>query len=152
MNIDTTININRKTLTRIDRAAAFRGVRREAIIAAICRIAGMRGRWLKGEWMRIRYQRRDALKDWVRPHVRFTSAEYAYFNDMRDVLKMSVSFFISYAVEHYLDEIIEKMVDDPDNYRIWNYAVTAFQIENVSGMILYWGIPPKFITGGGLLE
>lgn len=143
MYIDTTININRKTLERINRAAALLGTSREGIIASLFHFAGKRGRWRKGEWMRIQYQARNAGKDWIKPHMRFSPGEYSYYNDLKDVLKMSISFIIAYAVEHYLDEIMTVMKDKPDNYRHRNYIVTGFQIADVLGLIIYWGCPPE---------
>jgi hypothetical protein len=74
-------------------------------------------------------------------HVTLRGDEYEFFIDQRKVLKLSVSFIFAYAVEHYLDELMQLMKYECDNYQYRNYAIMNIVLDNVSCWLLCWGIP-----------
>ena len=61
---------------------------------------------------------------------------------------MSVSFILAFAVENYLDEILELLTKkknnkNTDNYLYKNYVLTKNMVDRVVCWKSYWGLPRK---------
>jgi hypothetical protein len=141
MNIATTLNVRRETLERFDDACRESGIKRRDLVSSLVNFAAgkMKGRY--AAWHGVRYQACGG--GWKRMHVALRGDEYEFFIDQRKVLKLSVSYIFGYAVEHYLDELLELMKCRCDNYQYRNYAIMNISIDNVSCWLLCWGIPPE---------
>lgn len=145
MFIDTTMNLDREVLARLDSAAEMLGVSRRHLVSSLLGFAPRRACAAAGASDRVRYQERRDKGKWYKLHVRLRKDEYEFFSDLRKVMKMSVSFIIAWAIEQYLEELSEQMKDDVDKYRYRNYAIMSKIIGNVTCLIIYWGIPPNLI-------
>lgn len=141
MIMHTTINISRDAREVIGKTSVMLGITRSALISSLAHYAGKKIRRYPGMGERVRYQSSRPEKEWSRLHLSLQKDEYEYCIDLRKVFKMSVSCFIAFAIEHYLDDLIRLMRERTDNYRYHNYAMMSFNIENVMCQVYYWGIP-----------
>lgn len=157
MYVDTTIIINFTLLDRIAHASYMSGISKNHLISSLMRRLSDDHKILVRSWTRVRYQERDPDRNWCRMHLSLRPDEYEFFLDMRKAFKCSVSCLVAYAIEKYLDQIINKIRQDPDNYRYKNYMIFRIIIDDVICWMYYWGIPrtlisnpQKFITQFGL--
>jgi len=91
----------------------------------------------------VLYQERRPKHKWKRVHLSLRRDEYEYCIDLRKVKKLSVSFIIAIAIEQFLDDLISKIENNPDNYRYRNYIIICKTVNNVTNINIYWGIPPE---------
>ncbi len=145
--LDTTIRIGREVADRIDRVCESRGLSRACLVSALVRRVSRRLRPLPEERVRVKYQCRRAKSEWRCVHLALRPDEYEFFGDTRKVFRLSVSCIVAYAVEHLLDELLEEMADDVDNYRYRNYLIARFMAGDVVCWIHCWGIPPQIALG-----
>ena len=146
MNIETTIHIHRNTLDMLERGAAITGRSRTLIIKMLMQRLMRDNQKMLQSHSRIRYQERDLKENWHRLHIVMSEYEYDYFLDMRKLYKMSVSLILAFAVRHYLDEVMNILLDKhqiTDNYLFRNYLLIKKIIDGVICWQIYWGIPRK---------
>jgi hypothetical protein len=143
MFIDTTLSTHINTMKKISDISRQTSLSRRFILS-----------WLLGKmaradtisavpWSRVRYQDRDRKEMWKRMHVMFSRAEYELLLDMRKAYKLSVSRIFGYAVEKYIDELLDKKDMNIDNYRFSCYVFTQFEMGGVICWAQYWGMPRK---------
>jgi hypothetical protein len=145
MLIETTININNKILQRVLNASGRLECPRRTIISWLLARLSEDSGMSPVSWSRIRYQERDAAKNWEDSHLYLTPVEYELFLDLKKVYKMSGSYLISYAINKYISELIKKNLEIADNYRFANYGLSCLVVKNIICWIQYWGIPPQLI-------
>lgn len=145
MSIETTMNIDRDVAARLDAAAARLGVTRRHLVSSLLGYAQRKPRDAEARGNRVRYQERREKSRWCTIHVSLRKDEYEFFIDLRKVMLLSVSFIIAWAIEQYLDELIFKMIKEPDNYRYRNYIIISTIVESVTCIVIYWGIPPNLL-------
>lgn len=141
--IETTVYMRREDLDILKDAAEKSGVAKKSLVSSLLNLLSRRERRICRAWERVRYQQRNGEGGWKRLHVKLRADEYEFSIDLRKVMKMSVSFLISYAINHYLKELLEMLAKNGDNYQYRNYAIMNIVEENVSCWILCWGIPPQ---------
>jgi len=146
MKIETTIHIDRKIGERLADAAVDAGVSVSFLVSGLMRMFGGREQHRVTAWKQVRYQERREKKRWRKMHLSLREDEYEYFIDTRKVFKLSVSFIVAEAIELYLDELLRKMIERPDNYRYRNYIFSRNIIENVICFTFYWGVPQNLLT------
>jgi len=146
MMVETTIRIGCEAAGRIAETCESRGIRRAVLVSALVRFASGRMRPLPEEWLRVKYQGRRGKQEWRCVHLSVRPDEYEFFGDMRKVQRLSVSFIVAYAVEHFLNEMLEMMGKDTDNYRYRNYLIAQFILGDVVCWVHCWGIPPGITT------
>jgi hypothetical protein len=146
MLIETTINIHIDILNRLSRAGQVSGYSKRDIISMLMRRYSFDNTRPPILWSRVKYQKRDVKGNWQRLHLVLNPDEYEYFLDLRKVLKLSVSGCIAYAVDKFLDEILNKIKKFSDNYRYKNYTFSGIIVDGIICWILYWGIPKHLIT------
>lgn len=145
MVTETTMCVRGETREKLQAASRAAGVSRNSLVSSLLKCASRRMKLERSSRGGIRYQERLEGAELGRMHLRLRCDEYEFFIDMRKVCKMSVSFLVAYAVEHFLDELMQKLIMNPDNYRYHNYAMTKVYAGDVICWILYWGIPKKLI-------
>ncbi len=146
MYIETTININPYVLGMISKAVLLTGQSKNNIISSLMHRLGDDHDKLIATWMRVRYQKRNEKGDWHHLHLTLRYDEYEFFLDLRKVFKFSVSCLVAYAVEKYLEEILNKILKGADNYRYKNYMLQRVIVDDVICWILSWGIPRSVIA------
>lgn len=145
MVTETTMCVRGETREKLEAASLAAGMSRSQLVSSLLNYASKRMCLERSFRGGIRYQERIGGVARGRMHLRLRCDEYEFFLDMRKVWKMSVSFLVAYAVEHFLDELIQKLIRNPDNYRYRNYAMTKVYANDVTCWIFYWGIPQKLI-------
>lgn len=149
MQRETTVNIGVDVYARLKRAADAAGISRNMMVSAVITYACRKAKPRAVVRGLVKYQGRSDMTDWRRVHVRFRDDEYEFFHDLRKVWKMSVSFILTEAIENYLDELIPKLIKNPDNYRYQNYASSRIVVDDMVCWVFYWGMPKKLLTGTG---
>lgn len=151
MKIETTVNMHKQTLERIEQASIILNKSQMYIIRLLM------GKLLEDErkfsraWTRIKYQKRDLPENWTTYHVILREDEYEYSQDLRKVYKMTFSYLIAYAVDKFLDIILKKFTskkysDNTDNYLYKNYSISYAMIEGVHCWKYCWGYTPRVYT------
>ncbi len=143
MTIKTTLYITNERLKKLDRAAVNSGMKRSLIISALLRHLAGKDRPEHAAFSPVCYQGRLEEHRWTRAHVSLRCDEYEFSLDLRKVLKMSVSFIVAFAIDHYLEELLSLMKGDIDNYRYRDYVIMNTFVDNVMCWIIYWGLPQK---------
>ncbi|HPA71160.1 MAG: PH domain-containing protein [Spirochaetes bacterium] len=143
MMTNTTINLGAECLDKLVRVSLNTGISRSALVSSLLKQAGTRITKRFENGAAVRYQERRSKDKWKRVHLSLRRDEYEYCIDLRKVKKLSVSFIIAIAIEQFLDDLIIKMKDNPDNYRYRNYVIICNTEKNVTNINIYWGIPPE---------
>ena len=126
--VNTTLNIKLSLLEMVNNAASICKISRSHFIILLLQRIMKENKKLFGSYSQIKYQKSDAEDSWHNFHICFSTYQYEYCLDMRKFFKMSVSFILAYAIENYLDEIIEllkcgKNKTNTDNYLYKNYIL-----------------------------
>lgn len=146
--IRTTLNIKSSLLNRLDNAASIYNIKRTKIIVLLLqRLMDDMDKFFNKSKC-VKYQN-DLVCDsdcWMKLHVKYTQYQYDYFTDMRKVYKRSVSLLLAYAIENYLNEILEligreKNNENLDNYLKRSHVIFGRQVDGVMCWKLFWGIP-----------
>jgi hypothetical protein len=146
MGIETTFSLREGSIDRLAAASEETGITRRDILSALMNYVSRRSDLQPRTRGAVSYQKKIGGERYCRLHALLRQDEYEFFIDMRKALKMSVSHIIAYAIDHYLDRLIELMQKNPDNYLYHNYAMTQHIIDNVITWVYYWGIPPRLLV------
>jgi hypothetical protein len=138
--METTLNMRTDILKRISIAARKSGITRSRI--AIYLIKQAMGDINKPEPLgrMVQYQTRRRPEEWQEFHLRLREDDYEYLQDLRKLLKMSVSLILSIAVQRYLVKFSKSKITD--NYRFKNYVLIKEIFDNIISWRLIWGFPP----------
>ncbi|MBN2158435.1 MAG: hypothetical protein JW807_03495 [Spirochaetes bacterium] len=135
----TTLNIDVGILKKITSVAVSRGVSPSELIVILLKKL-MNDVNNPGEFGRlVRYQERKGPDDWHTFHIKYRIDDYEYFQDMRRLRKMSVSFLLAYAVKRYLNKVVKDNIGD--NYHQKNYIIIKELVDNIICWKFYWGFP-----------
>jgi hypothetical protein len=145
MLIETTINIQNKAFLNLCFAAGKVKRPKRFVISWLLRRLADERKLPPVSWSRIRYQARNDDKDWEKPHLFLTPAEYELFLDLKKVYKMSGSFLIAFAITNYIEEFMCDECKCADNYRFENYGLSRRVVNNVVCWVQFWGIPPQLL-------
>jgi len=151
MYIDTTIHMHVKTLEKLSDISRQTNLSRRAIVSWL--LGAMAGNFVIPAipWSRVRYQDRDRKERWKCMHVNLSPVEYELLFDMRKMYKLSASRIIAYAVENYIDELVDIPKMKNDNYRFSCYVLSRFEMGGVICWAQYWGMPRRFHSVPDLL-
>ena len=143
VNIKTTLYMNAEFVDMIEKMADMTGKTRTELIILLMKRMMKHNSWLARAHQPVRYQVTLPQACWRRLHITVCSRDYEQCLDMRKFFKMSVSFLVAYAVEHYLDELIELIMNGgkKDNYQ-YNYYFIIQKTDNCSVCWkVVWGMP-----------
>lgn len=139
--METTLNVHEKVLEKIESAAASAGMGRSTLIIRLIKMAMDDIPNPARMGSNVKYQKRCSPDEWRPVHLQLRIDDYEYFQDLRRLRKMSISFILAYSVEKFLPQLLEKK--DTDNYRYQNYIVIREIIENIISWRFIWGYPPN---------
>ena len=145
MSKATTINIDLPNLKRLTGASIALSTSRTALISVILKYMSRKPLKHFEAKLGIEYQPRSLDHQWHVFHLRLSRDEYDFFQDMRRICKMSISYIIAFAIQNYLNEIIKLFRGKVDSYRYHNYAIMQINIGDVICWAIYWGIPDKLL-------
>jgi len=111
--VGTSINIEKTRLGRIRRAADILNITETELLSRLIE----KSRNIFGNMSvikkTVKYQRDYDPADYVIHHVEFADVDYEFAVGRRYFFKISVSFLIRLAIDHYLDEIIREWTEKP---------------------------------------
>jgi hypothetical protein len=92
----------------------------------------------------VKYQAGDPALAWKIKHIEFEPVFYEKAQDLRRNFKYSVSRLIAYAIDKYLDEIVEELLNSgskvEDNYDR-DYTYKAKKFGKIRIFISVWNLP-----------
>lgn len=138
--METTLNIRCDISNKIMLAAQSRGISRSEMIAILIKkvMDNVSNQGRMGKL--VQYQERRSRGEWHTFHWYVREDDYEYFLDLRKLMKMSVSLILAYAVEKYLNTIINDYNTDNNRYR--NYLIIRDVIDDIVCWKFIWGFPP----------
>ncbi len=144
MKIDTTINIRKEILERIDRAAEDCAVSRGKLVSLLLKRVMKENSADKNRFSRVKYQKRDRDAVWKRPHLVLESDLYEKSIDMRKLHKMSVSYIVTVAFNRYFDLVLEELINSEDaDKNTRNYICVGKRYGSVFSYTVFWDYPPE---------
>ena len=139
--MDTTLNIRADILERIDEAATRIGLSRSRVAVFLIKEVMTNIGNPEPIGKLVRYQRPCKPFEWRVIHVWYREDEFEYFQDLRKLLKMSVSLILSIGVQKYLRKLLKHK--RTDNYRFINYVLVKEIFENTLCWRMVWGYLPS---------
>ncbi len=139
----TTINMKSAVFVKIELAANHLGISKRGVVILLLMRVRKDFSWHQGGFSLVKYQARDPLKRWHRFTITFREKENELFSDFRRLGKLSVSFFVSKAVEKYLDELLHAKGESHNYVDIDQYAIGQSAVDGVICWEFYWGPMPK---------
>ena len=103
----TKINMNIETLEMIEYGSNLLQMSRTALIKILLKYFEAENKQLVKLFSQVRYQDTDIKENWHPFHFNLTEAEYEHFTDMRKFCKMSFSLIVAFAVENYLEIVLD---------------------------------------------
>ena len=88
----------------------------------------------------VQYQARCRPQDWHTFHIKWRWDDYEYFQDLRKLLKKSVSFLLAHAVMKFLSK--KGKINKNDNYLFVNYSIIKETTDNIICWRFIWGFSP----------
>jgi hypothetical protein len=139
MIIETTLNIRKHVLEKINHAAKQKGIPRVELIIILFKMVMEDTSEHVRHGKRIKYQSRKGHGEWHTFHIKLRPNDYECLLDLRKFLKMSVSHILTYAIDKYLNKLMKTRT--ADNYHFTNYIILKETIDGIQTWRLIWGIP-----------
>jgi hypothetical protein len=142
----TTLNVHVDILKKIIFAAELQCISSSQMIVILLKQAMNRVGNPDNLGKLVQYQKRSSPEMWHPFHIKWKPDEYEYFQDMKKLLKMSVSLILAIAVKKFLKKLLKQNISD--NYRHHNYILVKEVIDGFVLWKLIWGFPlhlEKFI-------
>ena len=143
MSVITTINIEKRTFEKIEKAALEIGVTKSECIKMLIKMFRDKNELTDKFGIRIKYQKRDKDRNWHRFHIKLLDHEYEYLLDLRRFCKLSVANILDQAVDAFLSIIIKEKPMDKNVFG--NYIIMKELVDNIVNFRLYWGFPPDMV-------
>ncbi len=146
MKIDTTINIRKEFLERIDATAKEFSVSRSTLISLLL-LKSMRSQ-ISGKncFSRVRYQKRDKEVEWKRPHLFLDQHIYEKSLDLRKLQKLSVSYLVVISFQKFFNEVVMELSKKVDNVNVTRqYICIGKSFNGIYSYVVFWEYPPEKI-------
>jgi hypothetical protein len=137
--METTVTIHLNLFNRITQAAQMKKVSRSKLIITLLEMMMEKPSHPLRLGRLVQYQERRKPEEWHTFHISFMEDEYEYFQDLRKLLKMSVSLLIAIALKNFLNDPEDTI--NTDNYRFTSYLVVQEIVDSIICWRLYWGYP-----------
>lgn len=142
MTIKTTLNLRYAQVNKIIQLSEKLDCSKSCIINSLFRkifkINSFKIRFLHS----VQYQERiKDIDSWKHFHISLEGDVYEKCHDMRKLFKLSVSLIISYAIDKYLEELINELFEGKagDNYSS-NYILFYTKSDYLTYITLVWGM------------
>jgi hypothetical protein len=144
MIIRTTANIDKSIDERICEAAKFCGIKPQQIVNILMMIMIKEKPLEFRSFCAVEYQERRDEDRWKCFHLELTGAVYEASIDLRKLMKLSVSYLLSYAVEVYMERAVEEIMrgDAADNYP-QNYTIFIHHSLKKSTFTIFHTVPDQ---------
>jgi hypothetical protein len=137
----TTMYIKTALLERLEEAAVEIGITKDQLISLllsrIIRENSSEPQTFNADdrhFKLVRYQKSIPGMVWKIEHIKFEPVFYEKALDLRRNFKYSVSWFIAFAIENYLDDLVYEMLNPKDPEKILdNYDRNSVYIARLQG-------------------
>jgi hypothetical protein len=140
--MQTTINIKSDIFSEISKAAGLRGMSSSAMIIELLKNVMHDSSNTATIGRLVQYQVREIQEEWHTFHISFREDDFEFFQDLRKLLKKSLSLILADAVKKYLGTLLKKG-KNTDNYPHANYVIIKEMIDTIISWRLIWGFPPN---------
>ncbi len=142
MKIQTTVNIKKELLNRLESASKILNVPKSQLISRLLEVMMEKCPVKTPDNTRVRYQKRDKNTVWHKLHVTYDYDMYEKSLDLRKICKMSVSLIIEEGIKKYLDLIISDKTQDSDKPGFGsNYVFIQNMSKSCYSYTVFWGFP-----------
>ena len=146
MEHHTTLNLELSTYEELKTLADLKDISVSRVIVALMKFLSKEVEHRKMPERLVEYQKLSKGEEWFTCHVYLSFSEHQHFVDMRNFLKMSVSFLVSYAVRKYgtliLDFSPEEFWDDKN--LLPHYSFGKKTVSGQQYFIICWGKTAKY--------
>ncbi len=139
MNIETTINIDKALLEKIEYASQISKISKSKIITMLIKAYISENPKIHMH-KRVRYQKRRNKSKWHCLHISINSDIYERCIDMRKLFKMSVSLIVASSIDKFLEKIEKK---NNCNEHSSFYLITAKINKTLESYNIYWKFPSE---------
>jgi hypothetical protein len=138
MIIKTTINIRKDLLELLEAASLATGCSRHSIVCMLMIRISQDHDLHSGPWKRIRYQTRGYRGNYRRIHVSLEEPVYELSLDLKKFCKLSVSHLFACAIDVYLNELVNNLTNNSDNYPLIKYTMNKTIVNGTIYWLLKW--------------
>ena len=146
MEHHTTLNLELSTYQKLKELAAAKNISVGTAIIALMKLLSHEVTYRKMPERLVEYQKLSEGEEWYTCHVYWSFQEYQHFTDMRNFLKMSVSFLVATALQKYghqlLDSTSEELWDDKNLFP--HYSFGKKTVSGQQFFIVCWGKVTKY--------
>jgi hypothetical protein len=144
----TTIYINHVNLVKLEKASSVLNMSMNQLISIFITRLTKDDSFYSRLFQSVKYQDSDSDMSWKIKHIEFEEVFYEKALDLRRNYKFSVSRLIAYAVDNYLDDIIEKMLNPENKDKIEDnydrdYSYKAQKIGKMRIFKMIWNFSEK---------
>ncbi len=141
---ETSINIERDSYAKITEAAKRLGISRSRFVAILLERYVLQGKTPIVTRGTVRYQQSREKEHWKKLHVVLPVHVHDFFDDVRKLWKLSVSFLVALAVEKFLNNSdFSEIAHFTDNYWQGAHTIIQFKQNGLQYIVCCWGIPKK---------
>ncbi len=139
---ETTINIDKEVYRKLTDAAGRRGVSRSRLIAMLLEHLVWKDKIPESVRGTVQYQESRPKENWVKLHLVLPNHVHDFFDDVRKLWKLSVSYLVALAVEKFLADLNEEIIRTfADKYWHGGHTIIHFIHNELQFMLCCWGIP-----------
>ncbi len=140
--VETTVNIDRETFRKLTDAANKRGLSRSRLIAMLLEHLVWTEKIPRRPRGTVQHQDARPKEDWKKLHVVLPNYVHDFFDDVRKLWKMSVSYLVVQVVEKFLEQLDENLIKTfADKYWHGGHTIVHFIQNGLQFMLCCWGIP-----------
>lgn len=139
---ETTINIDIEVYSKLSQAAAKHHVSRSRLIAVLIEQFVVKEKIPHISRGTVQYQQSRNKEQWRKLHVVLPIHVHDYFDDVRKLWKMSLSYLVAMVVEKYLFLLDENIIKTlADKYWHGGHTIIHFIDNGLQYMLCCWGVP-----------
>ena len=146
MEHHTTLNLELSTYEKLKTLAEEKNISVSTAIVILMKHLSKEVQHRKMPQRLVEYQKRSENEEWYTCHVFWSFPELQHFVDMRNFLKMSVSFLVTEALKKYghllLNLSDEELWDDKN--LLPHYSFVKKTISGLQFFIICWGKTKKY--------
>ena len=146
MEHHTTLNLKITTYCELKKLAEAMETSISTAIVALMKYMSKEVEHRKMPERLVEYQKPTEGEEWHTCHVYWSFQEYQHFTDMRNFLKMSVSFLVATALQKYGHQLLNSTSPDlwDDNNLFPHYSLVKKTASGVQFFLICWGKTGKY--------
>jgi hypothetical protein len=142
----TTVNLDFRSAELLEDACLSTGLSRHELVRLLVLFLKHSNNFSPRLYETVTYQHGGDDTVWIVVHVSLEECTYEILQDLRRNCKFSVSFFVAFLINSFLDELIKRL-NEPNGYQkiLDNYPRSFMYIprffDDVEGYITLWDVP-----------